>query len=117
MAFNRLADRLRGQTIPKTRIDVFDAYSEAKTGQPKKIAQIQTDGRRGKVEVLDPQFSQVVKDAFERPQHVFANGVTTQGLSYDGAPRTLAAWSPEAIDHVVKNELKVHQLRAEIAKR
>jgi hypothetical protein len=108
MAFTRL---------PQTRIDVFDAYTEAKTGQAKKVAEVTTDGRRGQVQVLDPAFAGVLKDAFERPQHVFTRGITAGGLSMDGTPRTLPAWSTEAIEHVVKNELKVHQLRAELAKR
>ncbi|MCA9551068.1 MAG: hypothetical protein KC933_13625 [Myxococcales bacterium] len=102
--------------VQKTRIDVFDAYTEAKTGQAKKVAEVSTDGKRGQVQVLDPAFAGVLKDAFERPQHVFGHGVTANGLSMDGAPRVLPAWSDEAIQHVVKNELKVHQLRAEIAK-
>ena len=117
MAFNRLAARLRGQPTPETRIDVYDAYSEAKTGQPKKVAEVRTDGKRGKVQVLDPSFAGVLADAFERPQHVFTQGVSTKGLSLDGAPRVLPAWSNEAIEHVVTHELKIHQLRAEIAKR
>jgi len=116
MAFNRLTNRLLGNSAPKTRIDVFDAYAEKKTGQPTKVAEISTDGRSGQVNVLDANFSSVVKDAFERPQHVFTQGVTTKGLSMDGTPRTLPAWSNKAIDHIVKNKLKIHQLRAEIAK-
>lgn len=43
--------------------------------------------------------------------------MTANGLSMDGTPRVLPAWSKEAVEHVVKNELKIHQLRAEIAKR
>jgi len=101
----------------KTQIDVYDAYAEAKTGQPKKVAEVSTDGKRGQVRVLDPAFAGVLGDAFERPQHVFTQGVTANGLSMDGTPRTLPAWSKEAVEHVVNNELKIHQLRAEIAKR
>ncbi len=115
MAFNRLTNRLGG--AQQTRIDVYDTYAEKKTGVPTKVAEIRTDGKSGQVKVLDANFESVVKDAFERPQHVFAGGVTTEELCYDGAPRTLAAWSTDAIDHVVKNELKIHQLRAEIAKK
>ncbi|MCA9553597.1 MAG: hypothetical protein KC933_26395 [Myxococcales bacterium] len=51
----------------QTQIDVFDAYSEAKTGQPKKVAEVSTDGKRGQVRVLDPAFAGVLADAFERP--------------------------------------------------
>jgi hypothetical protein len=115
MNFNRLSNMLR--SADQTRIDVYDAYAEKKTGTPTKVAEVRTDGKSGQVKVLDANFESVVKDAFERPQHVMSGGVSTKGLSYDGAPRSLPAWSNDAIDHVVKNELKIHQLRAEIARK
>ncbi len=115
MGFNRLRSRFR----PNTRIDIFDAYQEQRTGTPQKVAEVQTDGKKGQIAILDQQFAEVIKDAFEKPQHIFQQGVhdARQGISFDVTPRSLPAWSPEAIEHVVGNEFKLHQLRAEISKK
>ena len=96
------------------RVDVYDQYEENKTGKPVKVAEASTDGKQGKLTVLDDRFEAVLRPLFTHDQLALHGGGESGGKFADGGPKKLKPWRWDTLDQVVNHELKIHQLRAEI---
>jgi hypothetical protein len=96
------------------RVDVYDQHEEKKSGAPVKIAEASTDGKQGKLTIMDDRFEAVLRPLFTHDQLVLQGGGESGGVFADGGPTKLKPWQWDTLQHVVNHELKIHQLRAEI---
>ena len=110
----KIPSLLRQKFQPIMRVDVFDYFTEKKTGQKDlKIGEAYSDGLQGQIKVLDASFADDLKEIFTQPQLVFVHGGGSGpgGIRVDGVPQTLAPFRRETLEHLIAYGLPNQNLR------
>ncbi len=101
-----------------TVLEIHDDFAERTHGGERIVGRVFTDGTRGEVEVLAPEYHRILTELFTQQQAPITGGGTApDGSHYVLVARAYPPWKPETIDFLITGELARRSLRAVFVRR